>query len=113
MHFSISLLKPPMDVPRLKLKIHHQAILSILSYPYKSTERSLNKELKNIYDLTLEDLCLLIVHNIKIEQVTPTEFTIIISNRKLDQIARFITYGNGMLIGSNILLKAFDWKGVY
>lgn len=110
MHFSIVLSKQ-CDEKIIKHKIRYYAIQHVLSCDFKDTERQLNKLLKEKYELKLRDICLLIIYKSKIERITPSEYTVFITDPKLDQLARLITFGNGLLKGSNILTKAFDWKG--
>ena len=107
MHFSIVLNKP-CNEQTIKHKIRYYAIQHVLSCDFKDTERQLNKLLKEKYELKLRDICLLIIYKSKIERMTPLEYTVFISDPKLDQLARLITFGNGLLKGSSILTKAFD-----
>ena len=111
MHFSISLDKK-YDSFKVKDKIRVTAVNNVLRYSHKSTERALDRYIKEQYKMSLEDLCLVIIYSTKIEQVAPREYTVIIPDPRLDDAARLITFGDGKLFGSNILLKAFDWKGV-
>ena len=81
------------------------AINSIINYPMNTTEILIQNALFEKYNVMLKDICIKIL---KVCQYSSSEegLTFYIPDKKLEEIARFITYGNGRVLGSKILIDA-------
>jgi hypothetical protein len=78
--------------------------------PKRAKEIALDKYLKENYNQQLIPLCLKIVRGIKIVKAPQGTLLITIPNKKLDEFAQLITYGNSEIEGSNILKRALRSK---
>lgn len=84
-------------------KYKHNALLRICRFPINTTEKLLDKYLQDNYQITLKYACYLIILNSTIEEQKDELVISLPPNKKLDKIARLITYGTGKLMGSRIL----------
>lgn len=75
-------------------------------FPVNTTEKLLDKYLQEHYQITFKYACYLLVLHCKTE-VQKDELTVTIADKKLDKLARIITYGTGKLSGSRILSFIF------
>lgn len=87
--------------------IKHDAWTVINLYSIKSSEQKLNQYLLNEYKLNLKQASLFILRHSKILQDKAGNVTVLFTDRKIDKLASLITYGNGKISGSNILVIAF------
>ena len=88
------------SVAKAKFKLN--AIKRLQLFPLKTTEKLLDTHLRENYQITLKYLCYLIILNCTVEE-QQDELTITLSDKKLDKLARLITYGTGKISGSRIL----------
>lgn len=77
----------------------------IWNYDLHEAEKRIEKLVWNEYKLTLKEACLKIIHACKIT-CYKGDVTITLSDKKLDRLYRLITYGNGKVQGSQILMNA-------
>ena len=97
--------KLPEDLLRMKILSGARQKLFLLKYT--TDDKLLDQYLKENFKTTLQLACLKILYNIKIYSNLSGELIVRIPNQKLDKLARLITYGNGVLIGSDILKYLF------
>lgn len=77
----------------------------IWEFPMRATENDLEKYLWENYHKLLKPLCFEILNNLYITN-DAGEVTLAIKDKKLEKIARLITYGTGKIKGSRILTYA-------
>lgn len=85
-----------------KKKFKLNALKRFRSFPIAVTEKLLDKYLKEKYNITLTNVCYLLILNCKIEESKDT-FVITVNDKQLDKFARLITFGTGRLSGSRII----------
>lgn len=90
-----------------KYKVLKNAWLIIISHKMLPGEAKLNNYLLNNYKLNLKAACLKLINRCKIMRDYDKNVIIIFPNKKDDELASLITYGNLELRGSNILKNAF------
>lgn len=89
--------------PKLKLTAFHR----LNAFPINTTEKLLDLYLRENHQVTLKYACYLIILNCTVEE-QQDELVITIKDKKLDKLARLITYGTGRLSGSRILSFLFN-----
>ena len=89
--------------PKLKLT----AFRRLNAFPINTTEKLLDQYLRENHQVTLKYACYLIILNCTVEEQRD-ELVITIANKKLDKLARLITYGTGRISGSRILPFLFN-----
>lgn len=89
-----------------KLLLLRYARIRVLAHKMGATERCLEKYLKQHFGIKLKSLCLLLLSNANIEYIAPDNIIITFKTNYFEQLARLITYGNGVFIGSDILKNA-------
>lgn len=98
------------DADTFKTKILLIAKKAVLLFPMKATEIALNEVLSKKYHKTLKQLCLSLVLRCNINTDNTNSAIITFPNKKDDELAAFITYGNLDICGSSILQVAFRQK---
>lgn len=71
-------------------------------FPMQVTEKLLDKYLKENYQMTLKYTCYLIILNCRVDE-SKEEIVVSMLDKKLDRLARIITFGTGKLLGSRII----------
>ena len=84
--------------PKFKVNAFHR----LKVFPLNTAEKLLDKYLQENYQITLKQACYLIILHCTIEE-QEDELVITLTSKKLDKLARLITYGTGRLSGSRIL----------
>ena len=75
---------------------------TLLSYPMHTNEVALNNYLYQKYQITLKAACLQIILQSNYSRVKD-KIIITLSNKKLDNLAHLIMFGDGRIQGSKIL----------
>ena len=68
----------------------------------------LNRYLVATYKKSLKQLCLALIQDAKIMKNFNKELVVIFTTRQAENLAKLITYGNGVVPGSNILQNALS-----
>ena len=90
-----------------KAVIKHVAASKLAQGELSGKDKLLDDYLKNKYKVGLKLICLNLVQRCKIQFSQEKEFIITFPEKNDDKFARLITYGNGVIQGSNILKIAF------
>lgn len=84
------------------------ALQFIRNYKMSSNEILLDKVIRSKYKVSLKTACLNLILNSKIySSNSADEIIVTFIERKHKDLATLITYGNGLVYGSQILYKAF------
>jgi hypothetical protein len=78
----------------------------VLQYSFGADELLLDKFLRQNYHISLKELCLTIINYCTFYNDTQN-IIVKILNKKYDNLATLITYGNEQVFGSKILQEAF------
>lgn len=93
---------------QLQTSLFQTARTIITYYKYGATERLLEQYFQKTFKCGLKSICFTLLDNLQCNQLSTKEITYTFKNPDYDKIARFITYGDGIIPGSQILLKAFQ-----
>lgn len=77
----------------------------ILYYNMRSTEERLSKLIYEKYGMTLRTACLRVINDCAFTE-NGNEIAVTLKSQTMDKLARLITYGNGVVGGSPILMDA-------
>ena len=91
-------------------RARRRARLQLTLYPQGPAELCLTRYLQENYQMSLYQACLAILQNAKFSLNLDREIIVTIPDPKLNHIARIITYGTGLISGSNILRKMLTIK---
>jgi hypothetical protein len=91
-----------------KTNMYLNACFVIKHYPFRAAEIGLDIFLKQKYKIGLRDACFLLLMRITAGKATSGDLILTFNNPDDDAMARLITYGNGIIPGSNILLLALN-----
>lgn len=91
---------------QLRVKTLLSARSFIRMYPMRATELALDEHLQQQYDTTLKNACLVLLLNASYTVNDLGELVILFKNPQHDKVAQLITYGNGQILGSQILRHA-------
>lgn len=92
----------------LRTKALMRAFYIIKKYPLNTHEKKLDEYLQYYYKSTLKDMCIKLILSISHYEDDEGNIVLIFKDLKHDQMARLITYGTGVVSGSNILKKALN-----
>ncbi len=79
----------------------------IVKYPFKANEILLDRYCKQHFKKSLRAMCLYLISKLSISTAGYGNLIYTFKDEADDKIARLITYGNGKIAGSKILLHAF------
>jgi hypothetical protein len=94
----------------LKTDMYLNACFLIENYPIRASEKSLDLFIKQNYKISLKEMCFKLLTQLSVNEVAPGELVLVFNDLEQDAIARLITYGNGVVPGSRILLLALNQK---
>lgn len=77
----------------------------LLYYDMRSTEERLSRLIYEKYGMTLKTACLRVINDCLFTE-NGDEIAISLKSEAMDRLARLITYGNGVVAGSPILMDA-------
>lgn len=83
-----------------------KAYYIIKKYPIGATEMLLEQYLQQQYKVSLKDMCIKLLLKLSYYEDDHGNLVFLFKDHKYDQIARLITYGNGVIHGSKILQAA-------
>lgn len=95
------------DKAFMKTKVFTNAKTIILNHTIRVEEVKLNEYLKKEFNLNLISACIYILTHCKIQQDKDDNIIILFENKKIDNLAALITYGNLEVPGSKLLKEAF------
>jgi hypothetical protein len=87
-----------------------QAYYAIKTYPIHATEVALSQYIQQQYKKSLKDLCIELLLNLKFCKDDSGNLIALFDDKKYDDLASLITYGNGALHGCGILTTALNDK---
>lgn len=93
----------------LKHKIISDARRRILWHKFSADDVILNNYCQKQYKKSLKMLCKEILCYTQV-LATENSLVVLFKDKKHDELARLVTFGNGQIRGSNILTKAFKFK---
>ena len=100
--------KKPLTKHTLFMQSIKKAALIIRAYPFHASELELNQILLAKYKQGLKAICLGLLRKLQVDQPNANEVLYTFKDPEDDKLARFITYGDGKVQGSTILLDAFE-----
>lgn len=98
--------KKPVSITKLKTLVRARSLISL--YPMCGTEIILNNYLVKNYDITLKNLCFLLLTKLHFSPGEENEIIIFFKEDKYAKLARIITYGINNISGSQILKTALS-----
>ena len=90
-----------------KSKIIWRAYQVIITFPMKGAEQILDQYLRENHKVSLKQACIQLLSAIKVGYDFSNNYIISFPIKKLDKLASLITYGDGKILGSDILKTAF------
>lgn len=90
-----------------KAKLLQQAKIRILAYRIGPTELKLDAYLKKQCEAGLKAVCLFLASRAQVDSTDPENVIIFFNNPLYEQMAKLITFGTGVVLGSHILTQAF------
>lgn len=82
------------------------ARIKIIAFRCGAEELLLEKQLMERYKMRLKAACLYLLNKLTVNQVSETELVYTFKDEESDKLASYITYGDGNISGSNILVQA-------
>ncbi len=79
----------------------------IMAHTITPGEINLNRYLLKNYGLNLKGACLYLLSRSKFYKDLDNSITVLFQNKNDDKLASLITYGTGLIKGSNLLKEAF------
>lgn len=80
-----------------------KAYYIIQKFPLHASDLILENYIKQQYKTSLKNMCVKLLLNLTFYKNDAGDLVLMFKNSKYDQIARLITYGNGVIPGSKIL----------
>ena len=84
------------------------AYFIIEGYPLKASEQMLDNFIQKQYKMSLKNMCITLLLNLTFYRNKEGNLILMFKDKKYDTIASLITYGNGIIRGSNILRAALQ-----
>ena len=84
------------------------AYFIIKNYPLHASEILLDRYIQQKYKVSLKDMCINLLLKLNFSSDAEGNLILVFKERKYDDIASLITYGNGAIPGSNILRLALS-----
>ena len=78
----------------------------IQKYPMHVSDNLLDRYIQQQYGTTLKNMCIKLILSLTFHKDNKGNLILLFKDPKYDQIARLITYGNGIIPGSAILQTA-------
>lgn len=103
--------KPYLSDTQLRTDTLLNAYFLIKNYSLHASELLLDNYIKQQYDTTLKDMCVKLLLSLTFHKDDKGNLLLLFKDFKYDKIARLITYGNGVIPGSQILQIALNSKG--
>lgn len=90
---------------RLRITTLLNAYAAIQRYPMRAQEMALDMYIQQQYETSLKNMCIKLLLSLTLYE-DDDGFILLFKDKKYDQIASLITYGNGAIPGSQILKTA-------
>ena len=75
----------------------------IKNYPLKASEVILDRYIQQQYKVSLKNMCIKLLLNLTFYKNDTGDLVLLFKDRRYDNIAQLITFGNGAIPGSKIL----------
>jgi hypothetical protein len=98
--------KKPVSIMKLKMLVRARSLISL--YPMRGTEIILNNYLVENYNITLKNLCFLLLTKLYFSPGEENEIIIFFKEDKYAKLAQIVTYGVYNISGSQILKAALS-----
>lgn len=86
------------------------AKMRIIAFRFGAEEILIDNMLKTKYKTGLKPTCLNLLNKLQAHQVSDTEILFTFIDEEADKLASFISYGDGNLSGSKILIQALTHR---
>lgn len=96
----------PISLIKLKTLVRARSLISL--YPMRGTEIILNNYLVANHNITLKNLCFLLLANLHFSAGEENEIIMFFKDEKYATLAQIITYGINNISGSQILKTALS-----
>lgn len=98
--------KKPVSIVKLKTLVRARSLISL--YPMRGTEIILNNYLVENYEITLKNLCFLLLTKLSFSPGEEDEIILFFKDEQYAKLAQIITYGIDNISGSQILKTALS-----
>ena len=95
-----------MSIEQLRTNTLLEAYYLIQNYPLHASELVLEAFIKQQYKTSLKDLCVKLLLSLTFYEDDEGNLVLLFKNKKDDDLASLVTYGNGAIPGSKILQTA-------
>jgi hypothetical protein len=85
-----------------------RAFFVIRNYPMHASDKILDKYIQQQYGTSLKNMCIKLLLDFTFYKDDEGNLILMFKNQKYDTIASLITYGNGAILGSQILKIALS-----
>ena len=97
-----------MSIDNLRTNALLTAYYVIKNYSFHASELVLDKYIKQQYKVSLKDMCIKLLLSLTFYKNNDGDLVLLFKDTKYDKIAQLITYGNGIIRGSQILSIALN-----
>lgn len=96
------------SIDQLRTNTLLNAYFIIQNYPLRASDIPMDNYIQQQYDVSLKDMCVKLLLSLTFYKDNSGNLVLLFKNKKYDNIARLITYGNGAIPGSKILQLALS-----
>lgn len=96
------------SVDQLRTNTLLTAYFIIQNYPLRASDIPMDNYIRQQYKLSLKDMCIKLLLSLTFYKDTSGNLILLFKNKKYDDIAMLITYGNGAIPGSKIIQLALN-----
>ena len=100
--------KKYLSTEQLRTNTLMDAYFIIQNYPLHASELILDQFIQQQYNVSLKNLCIKLLLNLTFHKDDAGNLILLFKDRKFDNLASLITYGNGAIPGSRILQIALN-----
>lgn len=97
-----------LSTDQLRTKALINAYYTIKNYPLRASDLALDNFIQHKYKVSLKDLCIKLLLNLTFYKNDSNDLILLFKDFKYDQMARLVTYGDGVTPGSKILQIALN-----
>lgn len=97
-----------LSTDQLKTNTLMDAYFVIKNFPLKASDTAMDSYIRQQYEIPLKDLCVKLLLSLTHYKDSEGNLILMFKDPKLDKLAQLITYGNGVIPGSNILQLALS-----
>lgn len=96
------------SIEQLRADTLLSAYFIIHGYQLRATDLPMDRYLQQQYKVTLKNMCIRLLLSLTFHKDDSGNLTLLFKDKKHDNIAQLITYGNGAIPGSKILQIALN-----